>query len=222
MNCSGAMEKIPDYARRRMEPESMLAAHLETCPACGELWESERNLTAHMRMIRIASAGRRSSAGSREALMRQFAEKHQAASNSRWLWSLAAAAAVLLALILIQGAERKSRPVVAGVSGQSASGQSASGQSVAAQAEVQSDGEIQEDGDGQYEGFIPVPYVPPLAAGELVSVVHTELYPLELARLGVSVDPSWATELPADLLVGEDGFPRAVRVSGEYSEEKGF
>jgi hypothetical protein len=81
---------------------------------------------------------------------------------------------------------------------------------------------VSEDGDGQYDGFIPVPYVPPLAAGELVSVVHTELYPLELARLGVSVDPSWATELPADLLVGEDGFPRAVRVSDEYSEERGF
>ena len=211
MNCSSAMEKIPECARRRMEPESALAAHLKTCQACGELWESERNLTAHMRMIRIASAGRRSSAGSREALMRQFAEKHRAASNGRWLWSLAAAAAVLLALILIQGAERKSRPVVAGQSA-----------GAAAQAEVQSDAEVQEDGDGQYEGFIPVPYVPPLAAGELVSVVHTELYPLELARLGVSVDPSWATELPADLLVGEDGFPRAVRVSDEYSEERGF
>jgi hypothetical protein len=205
------MEKIPECARRRMEPESALAAHLKTCQACGELWESERNLTAHMRMIRIASAGRRSSAGSREALMRQFVEKHRAASHGRWLWSLAAAAAVLLALILIQGAERKSRPVVAGQSA-----------GAAAQAEVQSDAEVQEDGDGQYEGFIPVPYVPPLAAGELVSVVHTELYPLELARLGVSVDPSWATELPADLLVGEDGFPRAVRVSDEYSEERGF
>jgi hypothetical protein len=211
MNCSSAMEKIPECARRRMEPESALAAHLKTCQACGELWESERNLTAHMRMIRIASAGRRSSAGSREALMRQFAEKHRAAAHGRWLWSLAAAAAVLLALILIQGAERKSRPVVAGQSA-----------GAAAQAEVQSDAEVQEDGDGQYEGFIPVPYVPPLAAGELVSVVHTELYPLELARLGVSVDPSWATELPADLLVGEDGFPRAVRVSDEYSEERGF
>jgi hypothetical protein len=194
-----------------MEPESTLAAHLKTCQACGEFWEQERNLTAHMRMIRIASAGRRSSAGSRDALMRQFAEKHRAASNGRWLWSLAAAAAVLLALILIQGAERKSRPVVASQPA-----------GAAAQAEVQTDADVSEDGDGQYDGFIPVPYVPPLAAGELVSVVHTELYPLELARLGVSVDPSWATELPADLLVGEDGFPRAVRVSDEYSDERGF
>jgi hypothetical protein len=215
------MEKIADCARRRMEPEFALEAHLETCQPCMELWDSERNLTAHLRMIRIAASGRRSSAASREALMRQFTEKHQAAANNRWLWSLAAAAAFLLALILIQGVARRSRPSIADRPAQ---------QNLSAQVDLQTDAEVQEDaqgdvqaqGDAQYEGFIPVPYVPPLATGELVSVVHTELYPLELARLGVSVDPAWATELPADLLVGEDGFPRAVRVSDDYSDERGF
>jgi hypothetical protein len=29
----------------------------------------------------------------------------------------------------------------------------------------------------------------------------------------VSVDPSWTTQLPADVLLGQDGMPRAVRVS---------
>jgi hypothetical protein len=200
-----------------MQPEAALAAHLESCSSCMELWEAERNLTAHLRMIRITAAGHRSSAASREALMRQFAEKHRAAANTRWLWSVAAAAAVLLALLLIQGAERKSPPVVAGLSGRNVSVPNP-----VSQPEAAGDADAQDDGDGQYDGFIPVPYVPPLATGELVSVVHTELYPLELARLGVSVDPSWATELPADLLVGEDGFPRAVRVSDENSDERGF
>jgi hypothetical protein len=214
------MEKISDCARRRVEPEAAIEAHIETCGSCREVWESERNLTAYLRTIRIAASGRRSSSANREALMRQFAEKHRAAANTRWLWSLAAAAAVLLAVILIQGAERRSRL------GFSAARLAA--QNLSAQAEAPSDADAQEDAggdaqsDAQYEGFIPVPYVPPLAAGELVSVVHTELYPLELARLGVSVDPAWATELPADLLVGEDGFPRAVRVSDEYSDERGF
>lgn len=229
MNCASAMEKISDCARGRMEPEFPLDAHLATCSSCREVWESERNLSAHLRMMRIGAAGRRSSAASREALMRQFAEKHQAAANTRWLWSLAAAAAVLLAVILIQGVERKSRTVVpaqpaarnltqADVRQTEPSGDTDTDADVVEEAS----GDAQAPGDGQYDGFIPVPYVPPLAAGELVSVVHTELYPLELARLGVSVDPSWATELPADLLVGEDGFPRAVRVSDDYSDEKGY
>ncbi|MEP6714678.1 MAG: hypothetical protein ABJC09_03835, partial [Terriglobia bacterium] len=67
----------------------------------------------------------------------------------------------------------------------------------------------------QEDGFIAVPYVPPLAAGELVRVVHAELYPSALASLGVNVDPSWTTGIAADLLMGEDGFPRAVRLSNE-------
>jgi hypothetical protein len=217
------MEKIADCARRRMEPEFALEAHLETCQPCMELWDSERNLTTHLRMIRIAASGRRSPAASREALMRQFTEKHQGAANTRWLWSLAAAAAFLLALILIQGhgplrsIARRSQPAIAGQPAE---------QNLSAQADLQTEPEAEAQGDAQgdaqYEGFIPVPYVPPLATGELVSVVHTDLYPLELARLGVSVDPAWATELPADLLVGEDGFPRAVRVSDDYSDERGF
>ena len=67
------------------------------------------------------------------------------------------------------------------------------------------------------DGFIAVPFVPPLAEGELVRVVHTELHPATLAGLGVNVDPAWVTAMPADLLLGEDGFPRAVRVSNEDS-----
>jgi hypothetical protein len=31
--------------------------------------------------------------------------------------------------------------------------------------------------------------------------------------MGVEVDPSWAERLPADVVVGEDGLPRAVRIA---------
>jgi hypothetical protein len=199
MNCSDTMEKLAECARRRIEPEPALQAHLKSCDACFEAREAERNLSDHLRMIRIAASTRRSSAASRDTVMRKFAEKHRAAATRRWLWSLAAAAAVLLAIFLLQRVER--RP--------------------AAPADIRAEADFQEDA-AQYDGFIPVPYVPPLATGELLSVVHTDLYPSALASLGVSVDPTWATELPADLLVGEDGFPRAVRVSADYFDERGY
>ena len=80
--------------------------------------------------------------------------------------------------------------------------------------------ETQADPDS--DGFIAVPYAPPLATGELVRIVHTELDPAALASLGVSVDPSWTTQLPADVLEGEDGMPRAVRVSEVDLSEGGF
>ena len=68
--------------------------------------------------------------------------------------------------------------------------------------------------DGE-EGFIAVPYAPALASGELLRVVRTELYPAALVSLGVDIDPAWAGKMPAELLVGEDGYPRAVRVSAD-------
>jgi hypothetical protein len=62
------------------------------------------------------------------------------------------------------------------------------------------------------EGFVAVPYAAPLAPGEFVRVVHAELGSVELARMGVFIDDFDAGEVPADVVVGEDGFPRAVRV----------
>jgi hypothetical protein len=212
MNCTSATEELRHCARRRTEPEPAVEAHLKHCQACFELWEAERNLSDQLRLIRIAASTRRSSAASRDMLMRKFAEKHQSSAHRRWLWSIAAAAALLLAALLIQSVERRPRP---GDSAQT---------DLQAEAGAQGDFQFQADlqADTQYDGFIAVPYVPPLATGELVSVVHTELYPAALASLGVSVDPAWATELPADLLLGQDGFPRAVRVSTAYPDDRGF
>jgi hypothetical protein len=51
-----------------------------------------------------------------------------------------------------------------------------------------------------------------LATGEFVRVVRTELRPTALARMGVYVDAAETDEIPADVLLGEDGFPRGVRV----------
>jgi hypothetical protein len=63
------------------------------------------------------------------------------------------------------------------------------------------------------DDFIAVPYTPPLAPGEIVRVMHADLYPEALASMGVEVDPSWVDRLPADVVVGEDGLPRAVRIA---------
>jgi hypothetical protein len=63
------------------------------------------------------------------------------------------------------------------------------------------------------DDFIEVPYAPPLATGEFVRVVRTQLRPTALARLGVYVDAAETDEIPADVLLGEDGSPRGVRLS---------
>ena len=63
--------------------------------------------------------------------------------------------------------------------------------------------------DGRIEGSKP--NAPPVARVR-VRVVRTELQATALARMGIDVDADVQTEIPADVMVGEDGFPRAVRL----------
>ena len=166
-----------------------------------ERLESERELSAALKTMRAAAAGRRSSAASREALMREFDARKVKVMTPRWYWGLAAAAALVFAILL--GPEAMTRlhfrPSAVMVADDAAS-----------------------PDESSPEGFIAVPFAPPLAEGEMMRIVHTELNPAALASLGVSVDPAWTTQLPADLLLGEDGMPRAVRVADAESEEGGF
>ena len=203
MNCESNVEKLVECARRRGEPETALKAHLRICGNCLDRWEAERDLSENLRIMRSESGALRSSAAARQSLMREFDARHRRSAAPSWYWGLAAAAALLLGILLGPEAMTRLHPAAAVVATDT-SDTSASA------------------GDQDSEGFIAVPYAPPLAPGENLRIVHTELNPAALANLGVSVDPSWTTQLPADVLEGEDGMPRAVRVSEGDSGESGF
>jgi hypothetical protein len=195
-DCNAATERLVECARRRAAPDKALKSHLDACTACLDRWEAERSLTAGLRLMRIRAASGRSSVDARTALLNEFAaRRRRPAASRRWLWSLAAAAVLLLSALMVRDLTPVARVSLAAA---------------------------EEPADSQQEGFIEVPYAPPLAQGELIRVVHTQLQPAALASMGVNVDPAWTAELPADLLLGQDGFPRAVRVSNELSGEGGF
>jgi hypothetical protein len=201
--CETNVEKLVECARRRGDPGSALKAHLRTCERCLDRWDAEQELSANLRLMRMESASLRSSSAARLSLMHQFESRQSRVRQPWWYAGLAIAAAVLVALFLGPAALTRLHPAP-----------------TASAAVATESAELQADPDA--DGFIAVPYAPPLATGELVRVVHTELNPAALASLGVSVDPSWTTQLPADLLEGEDGMPRAVRVSEVDLSEGGF
>jgi hypothetical protein len=196
LDCSAATERLVECARRRCAPDRALKGHLDICLVCLDRWELERALTAGLRVIQAQASSARSPETNRAALMNQFARQHRKPAGNRWLWTLAAAAVLLVSTVVVRNLALPEIDAPAVVA--------------------------DEQGDPQQEGFIEVPYAPPLARGELMRVVHTELQPAELASLGVNVDPTWTTDLPADLLLGQDGFPRAVRFSKEVSGEGDF
>jgi hypothetical protein len=200
MLCEEISEQLIESAREEREPGRILRTHMRVCETCRDRWEAQQSLSLSMRGLRAASSVQRSSLDSHDALMRQFAHRHRPRFARQWYWGLAAAAALVISILTVPDLERRLRgPAVAPISEPQAIAQSSSWPEIPA--------------DPDADGFIAVPFVPPLATGEMVRIVHTELNPAALATLGVSVDPSWTTQLPADVLLGQDGMPRAVRVS---------
>jgi hypothetical protein len=218
MTCRNIAEKLVESARREIDPGKVLHAHVRTCAACRERFEAELNLAVHLRTLRSAAWDRRSSAESREMLMAQFAARNRVRVMPRWYWALGAAAALLISICAAPEIGRRLSTKTETAQAVVADSSEGSGLQSGVQSGLQSD----VPADPEAEGFIAVPYVPPLATGEMLRVVHTELNPAALASLGVNVDPALTAQLPADLLLGEDGMPRAVRVSDTTSGDGGF
>lgn len=200
MTCSDRIVELVECARHRTEADRELRAQLAICAHCSERWDREQQLTAQFRAMRIQAAALRSKEAQRESLMRDFARIHRRPAVQRWVWTLAAAAALLLAVFIGHEAGKHSSKVVPPAAVRSHD------ESVLYEASLDASALSSDD-------FIAVPYTPPLAPGEMVRVVHADLYPEALASMGVEVDPSWAGNLPADVVVGEDGLPRAVRIA---------
>lgn len=229
MICTGWIAEIVESARRGGKPGQALEAHLAACGDCQERWKSECELTSHFRVMRIHALARRPdrAAGARpaavtlrgdlrgEMLMREFARRHQPAAwyspgRHSWQWSLAAAAALLLAIGVGRevGLRTRHAPVRPAVS---VHGITRGGDTRPAEAfmyETSADA-----GALSSDEFIAVPYAAPLATGEIVRVVRTDLYPEALASMGIDVNPAWSGDMAADVVVGEDGLPRAVRLA---------
>jgi hypothetical protein len=211
MTCTERMGELVECARRGMEPGRDLRAHLAGCTGCAERWGAERGLSDQFGTMRAQASALTADNPWREArrkdLMRQFAafdfaRQHRKTAARSWGLGLAAAAAVVLAVFAGQIAGRRSHPAPALVA-----------QAAPDSAEFSGD-EYSGDATGlSSDDFIAVPYTPPLAQGELVRVVHADLVPEALASLGIDVDPASSGNVAADLVVGEDGIPRAVRLT---------
>jgi hypothetical protein len=202
MTCSEWIVELVECSRCQMEPDRKLRAHLALCAYCSERWDREQRLTAQIRAMRMRAA-LRSPNRQRDSLMQEFSRMHRRPvvpiSVQTWAWVLGAAAALLLAVFLgHEAGKRTSKPVSPAVR--------IHDESILYEASADASALSSDD-------FIAVPYTPPLAPGEMVRVVHADLYPEALASLGVEVDPSWTGNLPADVVVGEDGLPRAVRIT---------
>ena len=186
MDCRRRTVELVECARTGASPGAALGRHLAECAICSRRWEDERGLTGQLRAVRAAAAAWSLPETKREQAAREFARMRSPRPALALKWALSAAAVLLMTVAI---------SLVWQHAGQ--------GPDVAAPAVS----------DEQENQFVAVPYAPPLAEGEFVRVVRTELHPVALARMGIDVDAAGRTEIPAEVLLGEDEFPRAVRIS---------
>jgi hypothetical protein len=153
-----------------------------------------------MRQLRKALAGERQPGFRRKQLLAEFESVRRAARPAWPLWTWSVAAAVLVAVLLVGP-------------GRGPFGPGAPPPAQAAEEFAAADfPDVSESG-----GFIPVAFSQPLAAGESVRVVREELDGVELAAMGIDAPGTFGNCVDADIVLGEDGLPRAVRLLG-YDE----
>jgi hypothetical protein len=202
-NCKDRVLALVECARRGAEPDGALKGHLAVCESCAARWEAETALAGEFRAMRAqAMVNERESQMRRDArtaaLMVEFSRRRgpvmMPARAVSWGWVLSAAAALLVAIGVGYGLGMRARhqaaePGPAGVVYEA----------------------LSED------SFVALPYALPAVPGELVSIVHADLAPEELAGMGFDVDPDALADgsggIQADVVVGEDGSPQAVRIT---------
>ena len=189
-NCREWVAAVVEFARTGSEEVAGVREHLQDCSNCRARWEDERRVTSDLRVLRDAAHLRKPSEARHNQILREFDLVRRRSARPSLKWALAAAAVVLLAIGVVELPRLHRTPLVA-------------------QLNV---GQENSEPDSDASDFVDVPYAPPLAAGEFVSVVRTQLQPAALARMGIAVDLGYPNDIAADVMVGEDGLPRAVRL----------
>lgn len=179
-----------------------LSAHVDSCESCRSRWQAEQDLSNHLNALRIPPIQEGHEWG-KAALMREFDQHRRRVRQTRWMWTVSAAAVLLLSVVAVRDiGERRSDMEP-----------SAAVQSFTPREYPQETFTPAEEAGEK--GFIKLPFALPPVPGETFGIVRTQLEPAQLVRMGVRVEPGWNGTVEADVLVGQDGLAQAVRLSND-------
>lgn len=221
MKCAEFEAVVHDLARRELDPtvESIARAHAEACPSCACRLAEAHGLA---RILRTASTEARQHEAPPELearLLGAFRQESAARRGSArvrkglgWRfvlgWAGAAAVAAALAFAVVSygpgrrpsSSATRTRPVASAAVGSTATAAAKATSAQTTQA-------------GLNSGFVPVPYTGGFGPGESGVIVRVQVPRSSLAELGYPVDATQGSGMvQADMVIGEDGWPRAVRI----------
>ncbi|HEU5022268.1 MAG TPA: hypothetical protein VFT60_10260 [Bryobacteraceae bacterium] len=200
MNCESARLELMECARRGGNMPAALSAHVDCCESCRIRWQSEQDLSTHLRALRIPAIPEGHEWG-KAALMLEFGRRRRHLRRARWMWAASAAAVLAVGAFTIRDIGQRHGDMEPTAAAQPFTPREYPQETFAL---------AEEAGE---EGFIRLPFALPPVPGETFGIVRTELNPAQLARMGVRVDAGWSGTVEADVLVGQDGLAQAVRLS---------
>jgi hypothetical protein len=165
--------------------------------------ENDRELLQGLRAL-AADGTREAPSGIEEHLRAEFRRRHLRRKMLRWTPGFGAAAAAGIVLILwLHNEKPKTTPVSV----------AAAAQAVAPAAQIGPAAQIQIGDDESDASFYPLPEAEALPAVENAMVVRVQLPVSSLQLMGVPVSEERAdASVQADLLLGQDGLARGVRL----------
>ncbi len=209
-------------------PNALGMFHAETCARCGKLLQEARALTAGLRTLATTTEGQQAPERVEAALRAAFAQNRKAASRARtlrWVGGGAAAAALILAAVTahiwratdrVEQAKTVVTPARPGGQlprvGSGATANPAQSLGGVARKNRRRASRILEGDEQSDAGFVLLPYGGALTPFERGQIVRIRMPRSALVPFGFSVNEEGASEwITADLLLEEDGAPRAIR-----------
>lgn len=220
MNCTQFEEVLHDMDRPGTAGLAMrerALAHAEQCGHCGLLLIESESLDFALHTMSIRDEARQTSPQVEAALMREFRKKHAAPRIriARWQVALAGVAAMaVLALGLMRAhlSLKPEPPVAVTINGSSSSG---SGPDV-----VANNPQVSEFADAD-EGtaFISLPYADDMASLEGGAIVRVTMPRSALISMGLPISGAAGDQIPAEVVVSEDGTPQAIRLISQTTQD---
>lgn len=219
MKCSEFSKIVHDLARSQgltRDEAAIARAHAETCPTCASRLAEAEELAAILKGVSAESRSLGAPESTESALMTAFRTSKAEESRHwkpRWRpvlgWASAVAVALLLGFATLgRTPVYRSSPMAASNTLGSASTTASADSTASRSATVSQTAAVQPT-----SGFVPVPFAGGLAQGDSGVIVRVQVPRASLAELGYPVDEVQGQGMvQADLLVGEDGWPRAVRI----------
>ena len=227
MTCREFERPLMDRARNRPMDTAVraaLTAHLEICPRCGRALERQVRLSAAMAVLAERAADFSAPPSVEQAILAELSAV-TAHSRRRWIYAGAAAAlAASVAMVVWLGSAPASKKIEAHLTPPPTTtvaqvSAPAPLETMPAAAPVKPAPKRRMKPAAKPEApFIAIPYTLPLDPRERVDVVRMDMPVAALIAAGLpvgTVDP--ASHVRTDVLLGQDGRARAVRLVAAVS-----